>query len=228
MIALKVVLICALVLLVISPAFGQQTMALGLAPGSMAYASGHEGPNLYSADMMDFAAESGVAAESGALASGYLGLAPRSENLDSCKLGMAGGFKTKSERMESASDEATLLEKLGYSPFEVPKSEVPKSEKIKLVPEKIAPEKASEAGAEAEMLSAGGEGRVAERNMAYRAEMPASGGEAARMIIEPAPKPKKSKSGDDFLDWNSGRLERLGLINYYHNMEVLEHGGRNL
>jgi len=140
MIALKVVLICALILLVISPALGQQTSTLGLTPGSPAYASGHEGPYLDSAAQMD------LADESGAITSPTnLGLAPGSEASDSCQLGMAVGC----EQMELASFETALLEKLGYPPFGVPKSELAelKSELAKLIPENAtkAPEETTDA-----------------------------------------------------------------------------------
>lgn len=225
---MKTALIVALIFLVISPAIGQPSSALGLTPGSVAYTSGDVG--LFG----DLAA--GSAGESGMLIPDHLGLAPVPDISACWRLGMSLECKKPEQQMELASNEMTLLNKLGYSPFEVPVSEpvnIPpkKVSAIEAIPFSYSEEnnKAIESAAkvipetpsEVEKLFSGG-GSEIPVSPAYGAEIPASG-ELPQKILVPEPTPPKCKPVSPTV--GPCRIARLGLVNEYHNMEILLHGG---
>jgi hypothetical protein len=229
MMTVKTALIVAAIFLIISPAIGQPGSALGLTPGSVAYTSGDIG--LFG----DFAA--GAAGESVMLIPDHLGLAPRPDIFACWRLGMSMECKTPEQQMELASNEMTLLNKLGYSPFEVPASEpvnIPpkKVSAIETIPSfyseenneaiesaaKIIPETPSEV----EKLFSGG-GSEIPVSPSDGAKIPASGEEPPQKIVVLEPATPKCKPVSPTIE--PCRIARLGLVNEYHNMEILLHGG---
>jgi hypothetical protein len=197
MMTMKTALIVALIFLVISPAIGQPSSALGLTPGSVAYTSGDVG--LFG----DFAADS--SAESGMPTSDHLGLTPKSDIFACWRLGMSMECKTPEQQMELASNEMTLLKNLGYSPFEVPASD-----QVSIAPEKTSGNEmmpfsfyeesrkviepaagvTAEKKSEAEMIFSG-EGSESSVGPSAGADIPASGQEVPQKIVVPAPNPQK-------------------------------------
>jgi hypothetical protein len=145
--------------------------------------------------------------------------------------------KKPEQQMEMASDEMTLLKNLGYSPFEVPASEpvnIPpqKISAIETTPFSYSEEnnKAIESAAnvipetpsEVEKLFSGG-GSEIPVSPADGAEIPASGEEPPQKIVVPEPATPKCKPVSPTIE--PCRIARLGLVNEYHNMEILLHGG---